>query len=66
MTRLAVKDMPDELANAALEMGYDETHEMTRAEAIMCWSEWEIGDPLWATHMMRLLDEFDTDVKEQT
>ncbi len=64
--RLPVKDMPQELANAAREQGYDETHEMTLEEALRGWAEWEIGDPQWATDILRLADEFRTDLRNQT
>ena len=66
MERLPVKDMPHGLASAARNQGYDDTHEMTLSEALQCWAEWEIGDPQWAIDMLRLADEFRTDLRNQT
>lgn len=65
-TRLQVKDMPDALCEAALERGFDPTHEMTFAEALAEWSAWEIGDSAWAETMLDLQDQFATDLRNQT
>lgn len=66
MSRLPVKDMPPPLARAAREQGYDNTHEMALQEALRGWAEWEIGDPQWATDILRLADEFREALRKQT
>lgn len=63
---LPVKDMPSELREAAIERGYDPTHEMTFSEALAEWAAWEIGDSAWAATMLDLQDQFATDLKNQS
>jgi hypothetical protein len=55
--RLAVRDMPDMIAEACIERGYSDDDKLTPTEALSAWSAWEIGDGWWAETIIHHFQE---------
>lgn len=63
MDRLKVQDMPADLRDACLESGHSPELEMTFRDALIEWASYEIGDAAWAIDMLRLQEEFATELR---
>lgn len=59
-----VSDLGDELQYACNERGLSADDEITPEEAVEEWAGWHIGDPSWATAIIKLLDDARTIEKE--
>lgn len=64
MKKLAVKDMPEDMANACYERGYGPDHRMTFDQGLKEWFAWEIGDGTWADIVLAMQYDFKATVKE--
>lgn len=61
---MKVSNLHDELREACVERGRALDEEITPQQAVEEWAGWHIGDPSWATTIIRLLEEARTDEKE--